>query len=178
MAHRSVDRDSRKLSTVAFDYLFFVIREGLYAREGLDETTCGDQRLKILVVRDSKSGSTFARAVLRKRLDDKGFIVRCVADDVAWLGYSRVIPKSDNEPAMVGVLKGTLKAIRVDGIVDQALEEHPPPYDSQSNGLVESVVKSVRGMTRTLQRCVGEQLGLQDPRSACHHDRRDMRPIS
>ena len=43
-----------------------------------------------------------------------------------------------------------MKAIRVDSVVNQALEEHPPPYESQSNGLVESAVKSVRGMARTL----------------------------
>ena len=63
----------------------------------------------------------------RKGLDDKGFIVRCFADDVAWLWYSCVILKSDHEPAVVAVLKETLKAVRVDGIVDQAPEEHTPP---------------------------------------------------
>ena len=128
LAHRSVDWDSRKVSTVAFDYLF-VIREGVYTREEFDEAANGDQWLKILGVRDSKSGSMFAHGVPWKGLDDKGFIVRCVADDDPWLGYSRVIWKSDNEPAIVAVLKVTLKAVRVYGIVDQALEEHPPPYD-------------------------------------------------
>ena len=58
--------------------------------------------------------------------------------------------KPDNEPAIVAVLKETLKAVRADGIVGQVLEKHPPPYDSQSNGLVESAVKTVRGMAGTL----------------------------
>ena len=94
MAHRSVDRDYRKVSAVVFDYVC-VIREGVYTRDEFEEAANGDQWLKILVVRDSKSGSTFAHGVPRKGLDDKGFIVRCVADDVAWLCYSRVILKSD-----------------------------------------------------------------------------------
>ena len=127
-----------------------MIREGVYNRDEFDEAANGDEWLKILVVRDSKSGSTSAHGVPWKGLDDKGFIVRCVAHDVAWLWYSRVILTSDNAPAIVAVLKETLKAVCVYGIVDQALEEHPPPYDSQANGLVESAVKSVRGMTRTL----------------------------
>ena len=59
MAHRSVDRDFRKVSTVALDYLV-VTREGVYTRDEFDEAANGDRWLKILVVRDSKSGSTFA----------------------------------------------------------------------------------------------------------------------
>ena len=85
--------------------------------------------------------------------------MRCVADDVAWLGYSRVILNSENEPAIVAVFRGMLKAARVDGVVDQALGEHPPPYDSQANGLVESAVKSVRGMPRTLRFALESSLG-------------------
>ena len=99
----------------------------------------------------------------RKELDDKGFILRCVADDVAWLGYSRVLLKSENDPAIVAVLKETLKAVHVDGIVDQALEDRPPPYDSQSNRLVESAVKSVRGMTCTLHVALESSLGCKTP---------------
>ena len=85
MAHRSVDRDSRKVSTVAFDYLF-VIRASVYTRDEFDEAANGDQWLKILFVRGSKSGSTFARGVPRTGLDDKGFIMRCIERcSMAWL---------------------------------------------------------------------------------------------
>ena len=100
---------------------------------------------------------------LRKGLDDKGFIVHCVADDVAWLGYYRVISKSDNEAGIVAVIKVTLKAARFDGIADQALEEHPPPYDSQANGSVEPAVMSVRGMTRALHVALESSLGCKIP---------------
>ena len=70
------------MSTVTFDY-FFVIRESVYTRDECDEAANGDQWLKILVVRDLTFGLFFAHGVPRKGLDEKGFIVRCVADDVA-----------------------------------------------------------------------------------------------
>ena len=88
-----------------------------------------------------------------------GFIVRCAADDVAWLCYSRAILKSDNGPLIVAVLKETLRAMCVDGVVDQALVDHPPPYDSQSSGLVESAVQLVKVMTRTLHAVLESSLG-------------------
>ena len=65
----------------------FVMREGVHTRDEFDEAANGDQWLKILVVRDSKSGSTFAHGVPRNGLDDKGFIVllRCRQCSMAWL---------------------------------------------------------------------------------------------
>ena len=89
--------------------------------------------------------------------------MRCVANAFAWLGYSRVILKSDNEPAIVAVLKETLKAVCVPCIVDQSLEEHPPPYNSKATGLVGSAVKSVRGMTCALRVALESSLGCETP---------------
>ena len=43
------------------------------------------------------------------------------------------------------------------------MEEHPPPYDSQAKGKVESAVKSVRGMVRTLQVALENQLKSKIP---------------
>ena len=43
------------------------------------------------------------------------------------------------------------------------MEEHPPPYDSQANGKVESGVKSVRGMARTLQVAFEDKLNSKIP---------------
>ena len=104
MAHKLVDQSTRKISTVSFDYLF-VTRGGVHTREEFEVLKAGETALKVLVVCDSKSKATFAHGVPAKGLDDKGFIVRCIADDVAWLGYSRVVLKSDNEPAIVAFLK-------------------------------------------------------------------------
>ena len=58
------------------------------------------------------------------------------------------------EKAIVGLLKNALKALRVEGL-EQVAEEHPPTYDPQANGAVESAVGDVKGRLRT---CV---LGLE-----------------
>ena len=45
----------------------------------------------------------------RPRVDDKGFAVDALVEDVRWLGYSRVTLKSDNEPAVVKLLAESLR---------------------------------------------------------------------
>ena len=102
MAHRLQDQGSRKISTISFDYLF-TTRGNVFTREGWELEKLEEHFLKVLVVCDSKSKATFAHGVPAKGLDDKGFIVRCIADDVVWLEYSRVVLKCDNEPAIVVV---------------------------------------------------------------------------
>ena len=67
-----------------------------------------------------------------------------------WLGYSKVLLKSDNEPAILKLLEESLKSLKICGL-DQASAEHPPPYDSQSNGAVEAAVKQVRGRLKALK---------------------------
>ena len=55
----------------------------------------------------------------RKGIDEKRFSVDMVVEDVLWLGYSKVLLKSDNEPAIVKLLKESLATLKVSG-VDQA----------------------------------------------------------
>ena len=74
--------------------------------------------------------------------------------------------RSDNEPAIVALLKESLKALRMEGVVEQASEEHPPPYDSQANGCIEIGVKSVPGHMRTLQVALQSTIGYNIP---CRH---------
>ena len=56
-----------------------------------------------------------------------------VVDDVLWLGYAKVMLKTDKEPAIVKLLKEALTPLKVSR-VDQVGEEHSLPYDSQANG--------------------------------------------
>ena len=78
--------------------------------------------------------------------------------DIERLGYSQITFKSDNEPAIVQVLKETLKSFKV-GTVDQAMEEHPAPYDSKANGAVENAVKQVQGIARSFKIALGRAIG-------------------
>ena len=102
MAHKEVDHVSRDVATVAFDYLFVtkkdVFTKGEWPRWPT-RAEVEENALKVLVVRDLKSRSCFAHAVPQKGIDESGFVVNCIVEYIAWLGYSRVILKSDNEPA-------------------------------------------------------------------------------
>ena len=136
--HGSVERSSAAI--VSMDYMF-VTKKGdvVDELEGADDPDA----LKVLVVQDSKSKSVFAFAIPRKGIDEKRFAVDKVVDSVLWLGYSQVVLKSDNEPAVTKLLKESLGALKVKGL-DQVNEEHSPPYDPQSNGAAEAAVKQVK----------------------------------
>ena len=98
--------------------------------------------LEILVVRDMKSKSIFAHAVRCKGSDEDGHAVQCIMDDIKWLGYTKIILKSDNEPAIRRLLTNALKALRIEGL-ERACEEHPPPDDPHWNGGIEIGAKLV-----------------------------------
>ena len=78
----------------------------------------------------------------RKGVADDRCSVDRFAEDAAWLGYSQIIVKRDIEPASVHVLTDTSKSLKV-STVDQAMEEHPAPYDSKANGAAENAVRQV-----------------------------------
>ena len=73
-----------------------------------------------------------------------------------------MILKLDNEPSIVKPLKETLAVLKVSGL-DQAGEEHSPPYDSQANGSVENAVKLVKCRLRTLKLCLERRIGKKIP---------------
>ena len=69
---------------------------------------------KILVVREIVSKSTFAHVVKCKGVDDDRFAVDCLVKDVDWLGFTNMMLRSDNEPAIVALLKEALRSLRVE----------------------------------------------------------------
>ena len=95
-------KDERCTPIVSFDYCFVSDIGDVTDEKGYE--AAGDSAAKILVARDSKSKSVFAHVVPRKGVDGKGFAVQSLVDDVRWLGYTKVVLKSDNEPAIVKLL--------------------------------------------------------------------------
>ena len=93
---------------ISMDYAF-ITRQGAIISsgdDGWDEQLWSDPTaLKLLVVNDTTRKAVFAHAVPRKGIDEKRFSVDMVVADVLWLGYSKVLLKSDNEPAIVKLLK-------------------------------------------------------------------------
>ena len=55
----------------------------------------------------------------RKGVDEEGYAVARVVEDVKWLGYTRLVLKTDGEKAIVKLLKESLKRIKTD-VADQA----------------------------------------------------------
>ena len=64
--------------------------------------------------------------VRRKGVEDDGYAVRRLVEDVTWLGYSKIILKCDGARAIVGVMKESLERIKTDTV--EASFEHPPPW--------------------------------------------------
>ena len=114
------------------------------------------------MVKDTRSKSVFAFAVPQKGIDQKRFAVDAFVESVLWFGYGRVILKSDNAPSIINLLQEAMRALKVKGI-DQASEEHPPPYDPQANEAVEASVKQVQARLKTLKRCLERRIGKRIP---------------
>ena len=104
----------------------------------------------------------FAHAVPQKGVDEAGYAVDCFATDVAWLGWARLIVRSDNEPALAKLVVEAIKEMKVNG-VEQAAAEGSIPYDPQSNGAAEAAVKLLKGTLRALHLGLEKQIGAKIP---------------
>ena len=108
----------------------------------------------------------FAHAAPCNGSGNDGYAVSRVAEDVGWLGHKRVILTSDNEPAILKLLKDSLNTARVEvDELEQVMEEHAVICDSKSNGDVENAVKQTTKLLRTLKLCLGKRIGKKIPMS-------------
>ena len=159
-SHMEGAKDERSTPVVSFDYCF--VSDAGDITTVVDFEAAGEGAAKILVVRDSKSKSVFAHVVPAKGVDEAGFAVDTLVADVRWLGYVKVVLKSDNEPAIVKLLTEALRELRVHGL-EQCLQEHPPEHDPQANGSAETGVKLLKGHLRTLKSCLESKIGFKIP---------------
>ena len=158
--HHRGDKDVRSVPVVSFDYCFISDVGEIKTAEEFEAAS--DGAVKILVARDSRSKSVFAHVVPVKGIDEAGFAVTSIVNDIKWMGYSKVALKSDNEKPIVKLLTEALRELRISGL-DQCLEEHPPEYDPQSNGSAEVGVKLLKGHLRTLKSCLEAKIGYKVP---------------
>ena len=104
----------------------------------------------------------FAHVVPVKGLGADRYAVEKLRRDIIWLGYRRIIVRTDNEPAIVALLHGVLQTLKID-VVDQAMPDHPPAYDSKANGGIENAVRQVQGILRTHLSCLQSRLQCRIP---------------
>ena len=151
---------NRSVPVFSFDYLLVTKNKILIAGEPIEEEII----LKIIVAKDSSSKAIFAHVVNKKGVDEQGYVVQRLAEDIRWLGHKRIGLRSDNENAILKVLRTTMEAARFEVVdLDQVFDEYPVPYDSSSNGHAESAVKQVQGMLRSHKACLEERLGRKVP---------------
>ena len=92
---------------------------------------------------DDRQSCAFGHVVPCKGVDTDQYAVDCLVSDILWAGYTTIMLKSDNEPAILKLLIESLRELRVNGL-KQVLSENSPEYDPQSNGMAESAVKHGR----------------------------------
>lgn len=78
-----------------------------------------------------------------------------------WLGYRRLILKSDQEPAIKSLKAATIRERPEEVKEDKdILTEEAPVGESQSNGYIERMIKTVQGMIRTMRGALEARIGM------------------
>ena len=122
--------------------------------------------MKVLVAKDSRSKTIFEHAVAAEGSDEEGYAATRIVEDIAWLGHTKMTLKSDNEPAILKLLKDDLKTARVEITeLEQIQDEQAVKYDPESNGDVENAVKQATKLLRTLKICLEKRVGKKIPTS-------------
>ena len=78
--------------------------------------------------------------------DENRHVIDLVCEDVAWLGHTRLILKSDGEPAIVAVREALA---RCHGGL--STREQPPRGEHQANGAAEEAGRTIRDHARVLK---------------------------
>ena len=125
----------------------------------------GGKALECFIVRDRESKAVFGHLVPVKGVDADGYSTARGVEGVKWLGYTKLLLKSDNEPSILNLASTALRVLRVDANIDLVSEELPHRYESQSNGATGVAVRELRGQYRTLKGCLGLrfQHGINQP---------------
>ncbi len=120
--------------------------------------------VKCVLVRDYCSKNVFGHVVPCKGVNEENFVVKLIVDDVAWLGHTRVILKSDQERSLVALVTKAMTTMRytIDKL-EAVTKEHSAKYDSQANGGTEVGVRALRGQFRTMRLCLEKRVGRKIP---------------
>ena len=100
--------------------------------------------MPIMVVKDRKTRTIRPRVAPQKGSHWYG--IKVLSGIIESLGHSKVILKSDQEPALVSLKD----AVKSEARVNLVLEESPE-YESKSNGEVERAIQMVQGQFRTMK---------------------------
>jgi len=114
--------------------------------------------LPILILKDKASKTISASFVPAKGVDP--FALKFFATFLQRMGHQRITNKSDGEHGLVQLKR---KAAQEAGI--ESVPEESPPGESRSNGEIESAVKEVKGLMRSVKSDLESKLGKPIERS-------------
>ena len=113
------------------------------------------KRLKMLVIKDRRSKCLSVRCIPTKSPQNE-YATKGVVQDLDYWGHTKVILRSDGEPA-IQLLKKNIKGLRS----ENTLLETTPAGDPQANGEAEASVKQAKGQARVLKYALERRL--QEP---------------
>ena len=131
---------------VAYDYCFMRNSQG------------GDY-VPVLVSKDKWTKMTSAHVVPCKGADVEWLTKQCKRDIQKCGHYGPVTLRSDQEPAIIEVLRG----VAAERSPAESTIEHSAVGDSKGNGFIERAVRSVEESTRVLKIDLGKRIGEQLP---------------
>ena len=142
-AHRTREAKSSDVPIVGMDYAFMNSKD--------DDDS---KATPILVIKCSESGAICSHLVPQKGTAHEWIVDRVIAV-LENLGYGKrkVIIKCDQEPAIVDLQKKIIKKR------ENVIPENSPVGDSQSNGLVERAIQSVKKQVRIIKDALDHRLG-------------------
>ena len=158
---------------VGIEY-WYITSGGMVSRKDLGhpQTTAGDQALeqerqerkvmKCLIIRCHESKALFAHCIPCKGADEDKYVASLITSDVAFMGHVKLILKSDNEAALLTLVRAALQEIRCTvPDVTHATSEEAAAYESASNGGTECGIREVRGLFRTLKLDLERRIGYE-----------------
>ena len=102
---------------MAFDYAGISDVGDLFGSE-FDADDEGKARILVVAIRtpDDLQTCVFGHTVPSKGVDTDRFAFDCLVEDILWTGYTNVMLKSDNEPAILQLLIASLRELRINGL--------------------------------------------------------------
>ena len=144
--HRQQSEEERAVPGHHLDYWFM--------RDGPSQDS-----VPVVVMKDA-STKTFAAHVCQQK-GNVEWVAERICEDLDNIGHPRVSLKSDQEPALVDLIK-EVKAKR-DKLMKETILENSKAYDSQSNGTAERAVQSVERIVRTHKLALEKKLQKRIP---------------